>query len=70
MLYSIPMIAVEIADWYILLATELAGETGRGGSPAKDCDMSIVVSSSMSESESGDGGKGDVGEIVDDTDPR
>ena len=41
--------AVEIADSYRLLATELEGEIGSGGSPIIDCDMIIVVSSSRSE---------------------
>ena len=48
-----PDCATEIADWYILLATELVGEGGRGGSPTRDCDIMRCVSSSISdESES------------------
>lgn len=47
----------------MLLATELAGDTGRGGSPRMDCDMNICVSSSISdESELDDEGGGSNGD--------
>lgn len=56
---------VDIALWYMLLAIELAGETGRGGRAAIDCDMNNCVSSSMSEeSDCGDDGSSGGGEAV------
>ena len=53
---------LEMADSYMLLATELDGDTGRGGSVAKDCDMNIVVSSSISDESERDEGEGGLGE--------
>lgn len=49
----------------MLLATELAGDTGRGGSPRMDCDINNCVSSSISdESEPGDDGGGSIGDSI------
>ena len=58
--------SVETALWYMLLATELVGEIGRGGSNAMDCDMYSWISSSRSdESEYGeDGSTSSVGGVT------